>query len=117
MLRKYLEININTIEIFFLHYHSEKEAKDKWKRRIQRINWNKLLIKFNDQNGCTEEYINDFMRLPYKHKLFFTCRHWPNENREYTIIRQFPKHNFIMASYEPFGKSKFIDITSIINQM
>lgn len=31
----------------------------------------------------------------------------------YTVIRQFPKHDFIMASYEPFGK----DITGIINNM
>ena len=41
----------NSIEIFFLHYHSEQEAREKWERRVQRINWNKLLIKFNDQNG------------------------------------------------------------------
>ena len=32
----------NTIEIFFLHYHSEQEAREKWERRVQRINWNKF---------------------------------------------------------------------------
>lgn len=41
----------NTIEIFFLHYHSEQEAREKWERRIQRINWEKLLVKFNDQKS------------------------------------------------------------------
>ena len=41
----------NSIEIFFLHYHSEQEAREKWERRVQRINWNKLLVKFNDQDG------------------------------------------------------------------
>lgn len=44
----------NSIEIFFLHYHSEQEVREKWERRVKRINWNKLLVKFNDQNGCTE---------------------------------------------------------------
>ena len=108
----------NTIEIFFLHYHSEKEARDKWERRCKRIYWNKLLVKFNDQNGCTEKEVNEFMKLPYKNKLFFTCKHWSNENGGgYTVIHQFPKHDFIMASYEPFGKSKYIDITSVINQL
>jgi len=34
-----------------------------------------------------------------------------------TVIHQFPKHEFIMASYEPFGKSKYIDITSVINRL
>lgn len=60
----------NTIEIFFLHYQSEREAREKWERRILRINWDKLLVKFNDQNGCTEEDVDSFMNLPFKNKLF-----------------------------------------------
>lgn len=68
----------NSIEIFFLHYHSEQEAREKWERRVQRINWNKLLIKFNDQNGCTEKEVNKFMKMAYKNKLFFTCKVWKN---------------------------------------
>ena len=68
----------NTIEIFFLHYHSEQEARDKWERRIKRINWDKLLVKFNDQNGFTETDVENFMKLPFKNKLFFTCKEWPN---------------------------------------
>lgn len=35
----------------------------------------------------------------------------------YTVIHQFPKHDFIMASYEPFGQSKYIDITSVLNNL
>ena len=107
----------NSIEIFFLHYHSEQEAREKWERRVQRINWNKLLIKFNDQNGCTEKEVNKFMKMAYKNKLFFTCKVWKNARGGYTVIHQFPKHEFIMASYEPFGKNKYIDITSVINQL
>lgn len=107
----------NTIEIFFLHYHSEQEARDKWERRINRINWNKILVKFNDQNGCTETEVEKFMSFPFKNKLFFTCKHWPNEDGRYTIIHQFPKNDVIMASYEPFGKSKYIDLTDVLNNL
>ena len=108
----------NTIEIFFLHYHSEQEAREKWERRIKRINWDKLLVKFNDQNGCTETEVNRFIGLPYKNKLFFTCKEWPNLNGEgYTFIRQFPKHDFIMASYELFGKNRYIDRTEVLNSL
>lgn len=107
-----------TIEIFFLHYHSEQEAREKWERRIKRINWNKLLIKFNDQNGCTEADVDKFMKLPYRHKIFFTCKHWPNEdNSNYIVIRQFPRHSSIAASYEPFEDSKYIDITKLLNSL
>lgn len=113
----------NSIEIFFLHYHSEQEAREKWERRIRRINWDKLLVKFNDQNGCTETDVNDFMKLPFKNKVFFTCKKWPSDIQTkqprggYTVIKQFPKHDNIMASYEPFGKSKYIDITSVLNNL
>lgn len=64
------------IEIFFLHYHNEQEAREKWERRIKRINWDRLLIKFNDQNGCTEKEVEQFMKLNYRNKVFFTCREW-----------------------------------------
>ena len=74
-------------------------------------------MKFNDQNGCTETDVENFMKLPFKNKLFLTCKEWPNVNGGYTVIRQFPKHDFIMASYEPFGKNKHIDISALLNSL
>jgi len=110
------------VEIFFLHAHNEEEARDKWERRCKRINWNRILIKFNDQNGCTEKEVNQFMNLNYKNKVFFTCKHWNlnsvnNIGRGYCVIRQFPSYNSIMASYEPFGKSRYIDISALLNSL
>lgn len=107
----------NTIEIFFLHYHSEQEAREKWERRCKRINWSKLLIKFNDQNGCTEKELKQFLALPYKNKIFFTCRNWQIDSKEIIQIRQPFNKEYIQASYEPYGKSKYIDITSVINEL
>lgn len=107
----------NTVEIFFLHYHSEQEAKDKWERRCKRIVWDRLLVKFNDQNGCTSKNVQDFMNLSFKNKLFFTCKEWPEISGGYTIIRQFPKHDFILASFEPFGQARSCNITEIINSL
>lgn len=105
------------IEIFFLHSHSVNEAKDKWFRRCQRINWDKLLIKFNDQNGCTKKEVDEFMKLPFKNKVFFTCKNWPKITGECITIKQFPRHDYIMASYEPFGNSKYLDVTALINSL
>lgn len=95
----------NTIEIFFLHYANEQEVREKWQRRIKRINWDRLLIKFNDQNGCTERDLKQFNNLPYANKIFFTCNKWSNfPNKNGIYIKQFPKSKTIRASYEPFGK-------------
>ena len=56
---------LNDIEIHFLHYKSSKEAYEKWNRRKQRINFKNLIVKFNDQNGCSYEEVKEFFKLPY----------------------------------------------------
>lgn len=63
---------LGDIEIFFMHYSSEKQVIEKWNRRIKRIDWDHILYKFNDQNGCTEEDIKKFVKLPLKNKICFT---------------------------------------------
>ena len=110
---------LKDIEIMFLHYHSEAEAKEKWERRCKRINWNRILIKMNDQNECTEDDIRKFLDLPYKHKLFFTCHEWENIpcQEELIVIKQPKPNDCIRASYEPFGRSRYVNITKIINSL
>lgn len=106
------------IEIFFLHYKTEEEAKEKWDRRCKRINWSRLIIKFNDQNNCSSKNVREFQALKYPNKLFFTVKEWEISDKKDVIkIHQLSKKDFIQTSYEPFGKSPYIDITSYINQI
>lgn len=107
---------LKDVEIFFLHYHSEQEALEKWRRRCKRINWNKMIYKFNDQNGCTENNVKDFFNLDLEEQLFFTVKDW-NIDRKYIKIKQFNKIDHIMSSYEPFGKNKYINLEGIINNL
>lgn len=39
----------------------------------------KLIVKFNDQNGCTVDDVKAYAKLPYKNKLFFTIKDWSVE--------------------------------------
>lgn len=105
-----------TIEIFFLHYHSEAEARVKWERRCRRINWDRLLVKFNDQNGATQKTIDEFLHIPYD-KLFFSCKKWERMTSDCFVIFQPPCYPTITASHEPFGRSRYIDITKKINSL
>ncbi len=107
---------IDDMEFMFLHSHSEQEAKEKWERRCQRINWDKLIVKFNDQNGCTEEHVKIFSELPFEHKLFFTVRDWPvNKWNGFIKVKQNTKDGFITTSHEPYVGSKYINLTELIN--
>ena len=60
------------VEIHFLHYHTEKEAAEKWYRRAARVNFENLLVIGMDQNKCSEQDIRDFDALPFKRKLIFS---------------------------------------------
>ena len=63
---------LGDIEIVFVHYSSFDDAYVKWNSRKSRINFENLIIKFNDQNEFEEYMFNEFMTIPYKNKLFFT---------------------------------------------
>lgn len=69
---------LKDIEIMFLHYNSEEEAKEKWNRRKQRINWNNIIYKFSDQNMCTFEHLEKFSKFNVKNKICFTTRKYNN---------------------------------------
>lgn len=75
---------LDDVEIVFLHYKSEKEAFEKWERRKKRINWDRLIVKFNDQNNATEEDIKEFDKLDYKNKLCFIAN--PIEGTKNIIV-------------------------------
>lgn len=109
---------IGDVEVAFLHYHSEQVAKEKWERRCTRINWDKLIVKFNDQNGCTDDHVRAFAKLDFKNKLFFTIRDWNVEKwYGYCRIKQLTGEPFITASHEPFGDNRYIDLTKMINSL
>jgi len=104
------------VEIFFLHYKDEQEAKQKWKRRVDRINWNHLLVKFNDQNGCNEDHISKFDGLQFTNKVFFSVKKH-SECKSAIQIKAPKDHEYVRASYEPFGTNKYCDVDRLINSL
>ena len=87
---------LDDVEIVFLHYKTEQEAKEKWVRRAKKINWDNLFIKFSRMNLCTDEHIERFCQLPYRNKFVlniykktkFDCEYyWIGEKNNDEIIR------------------------------
>ena len=107
---------LGDIDIYFMHYKTEKDAKEKWERRCKRINWNKILYKFSNQNLCTIENIKEFMNLNLKNKICFVNKKELAVS-ETIYVRQLMKTEDILASYEPYGKNKYFNLNKILNQM
>jgi uncharacterized protein (DUF1919 family) len=105
----------NTIEIQFLHYKTEAEAKDKWERRKQRINWDKLFIACTDRDGMTKELMKAFDDLPYENKVLFTAQKHPQikasvqikSYRNNTEIGNIYKERYFISTY--FNLSKWFN--------
>lgn len=106
---------LDDIEIHFLHYHSKKEACEKWLRRAKRVNYNKIIFKFNDQNLCSEQLLEKFSQLPAKNKVCFTTRKYKINNTIH--VKSLFHYSEIRASYEPFGNTKLLNINEFINNL
>lgn len=106
---------IDDIEIHFLHYKTKEEAKEKWDRRKKRINYDKIIYKFNDQNGCTLQNIKDFMKIDkLKHKICFVAN--KNYNIEGTyFIKEFDKNKYVIN--DTWFCRKYINLTKLINNI
>ena len=75
--RKHTEVPIamiGDVEIVFLHYKTEAEAKEKWERRKKRVNYDDVILKFSKMNLCTEEHLKKFDSLPYENKFILNNR-------------------------------------------
>lgn len=106
---------IDDIEIHFLHYKTKEEAKEKWDRRKKRINYDRIIYKFNDQNGCTLEDIKSFVQNPkLKNKICFVS------NKEFNIegtyfIKEFDKNKYVIN--DTWFCRKYINLTQLINDI
>ena len=54
---------LDDVEIIFLHYQDTDELVKKWERRISRINWDRIILKFSYQNKCSDELIKEFLEI------------------------------------------------------
>lgn len=108
----FLIARVGDVEIAMLHYASEAEAKEKWDRRRARVRWDRMIVKMNDQNGCTRQQAQAFARMPFENKLFFTVHDW--DLGEGTVRLPYGG-DFVLSTQEPFGASRHLDVDQFIN--
>jgi len=70
------------VEVHFMHYKNEEEARSKWCRRRDRMvrSHERMFFKFDDRDNCTDELVQEFHKMPFENKISFTVKRFP----EYT---------------------------------
>jgi uncharacterized protein (DUF1919 family) len=79
------------IEIHFLHYKTIEEAKEKWNRRVSRIDWENLFVKYDcGKDYASADTVHAFNELEIPNKLVFGKEDFSFS--EVTVIRDYPKN-------------------------
>ena len=92
---------IGDVEVRFNHYKTFEEAAAKWESRKKRIDWNNLFVIGIDGDSCTYETLRRFDALPYKNKVIFTHKPYP----------EFPSARYISGFEDQPGVYHITDFT------
>lgn len=106
---------LGDIEIHFLHYSSKEEAYEKWTRRAKRINWNNIIIKFDDQNGCTLKHLENFANIKkYQKKICFVAKKEEQINKDFIYVKEFKKDKYMID--DTWFSNKYIKLIDFLNK-
>lgn len=64
---------LDDITVVFVHYKTEKEAREKWEFRLQRIHWDNLYIITSDGNGAGVSDFQLVQNAEAKRRVIFTA--------------------------------------------
>ena len=102
---------LDDVEIVFLHYKDEQTIVEKWNRRVGRINWERIILKFSYQNNCTEALVKEFLEIPeYKKFCLVGKKITDNENE---IV--YKRSNGYETIDETYNFDKYLNVIKTIN--
>lgn len=86
---------IDDIEIYFMHYPTEKEALEKWVRRSKRVNYSNMVYLLAENETCTSEIIEKFCNLVHPAKICLTYHKYSFKGTIYSeVTYQHEKHHW-----------------------
>ena len=97
----------NQIEIHFLHYKSYDEVKNKWKRRLSRLNLfmtksKQIFVKICDRDGLQIKHLKKFHDLNFENKISLSVNKFNNENHIYIPFLRLRNENQVLDGYNLF---------------
>ena len=90
------------ITLYFMHYHSEQEAEQKWNERTKRMDLDNLFVMMTERDGCEYQDLIEFDALPFKNKVVFTHKNYP-EIKSGVYIQGFENNAMVGDLFEYTG--------------
>ncbi len=102
---------LGDILLFFMHYASFAEAKKKWEERSKRVDLDNVILVMTDKDGCEYRHIQEFDALPYKDKVIFTHKEYPEFSSAFYIPGFEEKGEVgILSDWKPqFWRRRWLD--------
>lgn len=101
---------LGDIEIYFMHYHSNEEAAEKWYRRASRVNFDCIIYKISERETFTPEIMQKFIELPLENKLIFASKKYTED----TIV--VPELNTFVGDETPL-LAEYFDEAKYLNKL
>ena len=101
------------LKVHFMHYRNSQEAQQKWLARSARMNLDNLFIMMTDKDdaqGIAYEDLAAFDQLPFKNKVVFTRKPYP-EFKSAFYIKGFEKQNQVgdLFTFSGWNGVKYYD--------
>lgn len=93
---------IGDIEVIFLHYKTDEEARNKWTRRCERIVWDHLLFKMSEQNLCEYSDLEAFDSFFAANKVLFVHKDYGLKSQ--IIFKEFTNDTEVLNDTNDFRK-------------
>ncbi|CAA6804155.1 MAG: Exopolysaccharide biosynthesis protein-like protein, partial [uncultured Sulfurovum sp.] len=93
---------------------SAADAKDKWLRRVDRMNVNKLIFKFSDGDKFEDDMAKRFDNLNFENKVCFTAKEY-NGLKSVVTLKKFKNENRVHDEWKHANKN--FNIVSFINNL
>lgn len=90
------------ITLYFMHYHSEQEAEQKWNERTKRMDLDNLFVMMTERDGCEYQDLVEFDALPFKNKVVFIHKNY-SEIKSAVYIQGFENNAMVGDIFEYTG--------------
>lgn len=101
-------------ELHFIHYHSERDAREKWLKRVERMNLKRIIVKFSDGDLFEESMAERFENLAFKNKIAFVAKEF-SESPSFVTLEKFRGEERVRDEWK--HSSKEFNLASFINNM